>query len=127
MSYVKIIGAAVCAAVFALLLKEQKSPFGQLLSAVLCVALSVSAVNEFGDSLSEVADVFSGDGFNGYTKTLAKALGVSLLCEWSGDICKDLGERTLASRIELAGKAEILVLSLPLIAELLETARVLAA
>jgi len=127
MSYLKVMGAAICAAVFALLLKEQKSLFGQLLSAILCVALGASVITECKESLSGFFGVFQGGGFGSHAKTLVKALGVALICEWAGDICKDLGERTLASRIELAGKAEILALALPVVYELLEAARVLAA
>jgi stage III sporulation protein AD len=40
----------------------------------------------------------------------------------SAEICRDCGENTLASRVELAGKAGIVLISLPIIQQLFEIA-----
>ncbi len=50
---------------------------------------------------------------------LLKALGVSLLSEYASGICRECGEESAASSIELFGKLELLILCIPLIEELL--------
>jgi len=84
-----------------------------LLGAVVAMSAPVFGyINSLIEStaLSEYADV------------LIKALGVAILTHISSEICRDCGENTVASAVELAGKCEILLLSLPLISSILRTA-----
>ena len=60
-----------------------------------------------------------------YTKILFKAVGICFISQISSDICRDAGEGALAGKIELAGKVMIIVLALPLMEEILETAKLL--
>lgn len=53
---------------------------------------------------------------------LLKALGLAVLTQYAADICKECGENALANGVELIGKVEILLLSLPLIDRILELA-----
>ena len=53
---------------------------------------------------------------------LLKALGLAFLTEVAAGICRDSGETSLASWVEMAGKLEILLLSLPLMEEILHLA-----
>ena len=57
---------------------------------------------------------------------ILKALGVAFVCETAADICRDMGQTAIASKIELAGKLEIVALAIPLARELLLAARELA-
>ncbi len=56
-----------------------------------------------------------------YAGTVLKALGIALLSELVSGICRDGGEGTVATLVETAGKAAILLLALPLIRSLIET------
>lgn len=53
---------------------------------------------------------------------MIKALGVAVCCQLTADICRDCGEASSASRVELAGKIGILLLALPLIADIVKIA-----
>ena len=53
---------------------------------------------------------------------LLKTLGICLLTQTAGDLCRDAGEASLAGKVELAGKTAILLLCLPMFRELLHTA-----
>ena len=57
-----------------------------------------------------------------YGLVLFKALGVCLITQLASDACKDAGETALASKAELAGKAALLVLALPLFQKIGELA-----
>ena len=53
---------------------------------------------------------------------LLKALAVGYLIKIGGDTCRDLGAEGIAAKLELCGRAELLLLSLPLLSELIATA-----
>ncbi len=59
----------------------------------------------------------------GYFTLMLKALAISFCCKMSSEICKDCSENTLASRIETAGKAGIVIISLPVLQQLFEIAK----
>ena len=60
-----------------------------------------------------------------YGEIILKGLGIVILTQICADICRDSGEGTLASNIETVGKLELLLLSIPLIEEILGTAKTL--
>ena len=57
-----------------------------------------------------------------YISVLWKGLAISLLSTTASDLCRGAGENAIAEKVELLGKCEILVLSLPLLKQLLELA-----
>ena len=54
-----------------------------------------------------------------YAEFLFKALGIAWLTQCCADICREGGESGAANGVELAGKVELLLLSLPLINDIL--------
>lgn len=48
-----------------------------------------------------------------YVNLLLKLIGITYLCEFAANICKDAGYSTLSSHIELFGKVMIMVSGLP--------------
>ncbi len=56
---------------------------------------------------------------------LLKSLGVAFLSEVAASVCRDSGEGALAGWVEMAGRVEILLLSLPLIRMVLDTVETL--
>ncbi len=87
-------------------------------AAALCLGFYmlslVTPVVDFVKSLTEKSEL------SVFFSVPIKALGVALLCSLAADICRDCDETTLASCVETAGKAMILLLSLPLAQYLLE-------
>lgn len=84
-----------------------------LLGAVVSMSIPLY---EYIDSL------ISSTAMSEYGGVLTKALGVAILTHISSEICKDCGEATVASTVELAGKCEILLLSISPISSILRTA-----
>ena len=116
---------AICAAVLGAVLRAAKSSTAQLLSVGACVLLALKLFADHAGVISSANMLFDSNGFAQYGTTLIKALGVGMLCQISGDVCRDLGEGSVASALELAGKMEIVALALPLATELINTARTL--
>lgn len=62
-----------------------------------------------------------------HAEILLKALGIAVLTSVCANVCRECGETSAAGGVELTGKLEILLLSLPLINEILGVARELFA
>ncbi|MBQ8509298.1 MAG: stage III sporulation protein AD [Clostridia bacterium] len=115
-------GIALCALAAVLVLKGMKSELAGLASLAAAVILLGGALAEFLPVLRQLTDSVAGTSFSGYMETLLKALGITLAVQFSAELCRDAGESAIASKLELAGKAEILLLTLPLLRELMQLA-----
>ena len=54
-----------------------------------------------------------------YISVLFKSLGVCFLVQFASDACRDVGETSLSSKIEIIGKILILTFSLPFFNEIM--------
>lgn len=118
----KYCGAALLALVGVIVLRGQKSDFAGLVSLAASVILLGASVAAFLPVIEFVFETVEGTDFAKYLSTLTKALGITLAVQLSADVCRDAGETSLAAKLELVGKAEILVLCLPLIRDLITLA-----
>ena len=120
-------GAAIAAAVLAVVLRRYHAEYGLLISlgagAVLLLVLLQALPQVFSQfqSLLQAAALPAETG-----STLLKALGACWLAQFAADACRDAGEGALASKVELAGKTAVLLLILPLFAEVAKLALDLA-
>ena len=55
-----------------------------------------------------------------YVNLLLKLIGITYICEFAANICKDAGYSTLSSHIELFGKIMIMMSGLPVMKTMLE-------
>ncbi len=115
---IKYCGIALCALMAILTLRGQKSEFAGFIGLAAAVILLSAAASEFLPTLNFISDTVEGTAFESYLSVLMKALGITLAVQFTAEVCRDAGESALASKLELVGKAQILLLSLPLIEEL---------
>jgi stage III sporulation protein AD len=69
-----------------------------------------------------LTDLCNQSGMGDMASLLLRGLGVAMLTQLSSDLCRQCGENTLAGGVELAGKAELLLLCLPQLRALIEMA-----
>lgn len=116
------LGVAVCLACMGAVLKQLKPlvfPFYAVACTVVCGAYLISLLSPVTAYIKQLADATALPSF---FSLLFKAVGVSLLCSLASEICKGCGETGLASGVESAGKAAVLILSLPVVKYLLDSA-----
>ena len=82
--------------------------------------LLVYIVSQFAPVLDFARELTLQSGVPQYFSLMIKSLGVALICRVSGEICRDMGENSIGAKIELAGKAAILALSLPVLKRIFE-------
>ncbi len=88
--------------------------------ALLFFSVSIADLKEILDLFRHQAD--TGFGYD----ILFKALGIGMISQFTAEICRDAGETVLAGRVEFLAKVEIVLLSLPLLRQILSLAKELA-
>ena len=123
MEIFKILIVLIIAAVFCLLLRQNRPEFSILLiiiTAVISLLLILSALTE---PLNTLSQKLSAHGVElSYFKVALKALGIGYVTSFCADICRDAGQTSLASLSEIAGKCGIFILSLPLVFNIIDLA-----
>ena len=56
-----------------------------------------------------------------YIGILIKLIGIAYICEFAAGISKDAGYQAIASQIELVGKLTMLMVSMPVLMQVLNT------
>ncbi len=59
-------------------------------------------------------------GLNESIKILIKTIGISIICEFASQLCSDMGEGYLSSKIDFAGKIMIFCLIMPELVNILD-------
>ena len=59
-------------------------------------------------------------GTEGYLSILLKVIGITYICEFSSDICRDAGYQTVAGQIEVLGKLTVMFAGLPILFAVIE-------
>jgi len=115
MEIVQIIVIGLCATIFIAILDKQKE-FGIYISIVASIIIFFIFIDKFNavitllnriKGLMQIEDI--------YMKILLQILGIAFVTELGAQLCKDSGQKAIASNIEMAGKIIILVLSAPIV------------
>ncbi len=114
--------AMLCVAVTAIL-KQLRPDMVAFVRIGCTVAICTLALGVVSPMLAYVRSLFTGTSFGEIGSILLKALGVALLAQICADICRDCGENSAASGVELVAKLEILLLCLPMLEKVISTAR----
>ena len=118
-----IIGIGLTAAVLALVLGQYRPEFRLLLSLGAGVLLLLLVLAQVAPALAQLRQFFDKTGVSWQLgEILLRGLGVCFVTQLAADVCRDAGESSFAGKIELAGKCAVLLLSLPLFAQVLEVA-----
>ena len=112
--------AGLVGTVLALILGQYRPEFRMLVTAAVTLLLMVMVLEQLSPVLEQLRSTMELTGLTGdYAAVLFKAVGICLLTQLAGDVCRDSGESSIASKIELAGRAAILLTAMPLIQEVL--------
>lgn len=120
MEIFKILGLCLCALVLLDVLRQYGPTFAVLAALACCAALlalaarALEPVLAFAQRLSQL----SGSEHFG---AVCKAVVIALLAQSVQDLCQQAGQTALAGRVELAGKAAVLLAALPLFTALADT------
>lgn len=107
----------------AMILREWKSDLLPLLRIGVTLLFGFSLIRAVTPLVTFLSEMTEATGVPDSIPILFKGLGIAVLTQICADIARDCGENSIASGVELTGKVEILLLCLPLITEILSSAR----
>ncbi len=119
MSVFTCIGVAVFVALFSLYLKPQQKELSALFVISGAVVLFAATLQKSREAVRYIQDSVETTAFSAEVSTMLKAVGIAVIVQLAADICRQAGEAATANQIEMIGKMEILLLSLPLASRLL--------
>lgn len=115
--------AVIIAAVLSVMLKKYNPEISMLVAVGAGVVVFALILSKISPALTQVNNLLSRAGMPvEYGGILLKSLGICFLCQFSSDACKDAGQSALASKVELAGKLMIVLIALPMIEDITQTA-----
>ena len=120
---VKVCFFAILCTVVGVVIKNIKPEFSPLVRIAGGVAVSTLALSIILPIVTYIRSLLSGSSLGEYGDAVIKALGIAALTQICADICRDSGEGSAASGVELIGKLEILLLCIPMIEDILTTVR----
>ncbi|MCI8609130.1 MAG: stage III sporulation protein AD [Firmicutes bacterium] len=121
MMVLKLCAIAICAVILIAIIRIYKPEF--TVEAVLCASLIMLfyIVNSMKYGLSYLGDIYDQLSYGKtYFPIILKALGIAYITEFTAAICQDAGEKSIAGKVELAGKIAIFFVAMPIFTSLLE-------
>ena len=112
----------VIAVILALSLKSKSPEMSSLVSVAICLVVIVLCIGRIGtivDTIKRISEHINIDST--YLVVLLKLIGIAYVCEFASGISKDAGYSAVASQIELLGKLTMLMVSLPVLMQVIET------
>lgn len=122
MNIITISAVAIVSAVSAVAIRKQNSEIALMLSIACGVILLMSVISFAGTIIQTVNSIVAVSDMDiEHIKILLKVIGICIVTELAVSVCKESGQQTIAINVTLAGKILIMVTSLPLYSEILNT------
>lgn len=122
MEILKIIGIGFLTLIITLTLKEYRKEmavYSTLIGGAIIIYYSLGIITEIIDFLKSILQ--NSNYNNMFVSVLLKITGIALLTEYAVSVCKDLGENSIANKIDFGGKIIVISLSIPIISNTLES------
>jgi stage III sporulation protein AD len=122
MDLIPLVGAGIIAALLSIVIKQYKPEFGMYISLVAGVIMLLAIIRGVAPVLGTIGDLIEVVSLHAaYGAALLKALAICYITQLACDTCRDSGETAIASKIEMAGKLAIILVSLPLFTSVVQT------
>ena len=100
----------------ALIIKKDKPEFAVLIIMLVSFFIAIRILTVLGNAVEELESWESILGGNiAYISLLLKIIGITYVCDFAANLCKDSGYAALSNHIELFGKVAIMVAGFPII------------
>ena len=119
MEVVKIVGIAIFAVIMIIILKSYRPEIALILSIVTGIGIMLYAIYKMAPVVNVLNDLVNKSGINTeFLMIIIKVIGIAYIVEFGKNICVDAGQTSIATKLEMAGKVIIVVLTIPLISSL---------
>ena len=113
-------GGLIAASAAMLVIRDSSKTAAALLGAALCTAVFVFAVRRLAPAAEQIRTAAA--GLEDTAATLLKGLGIAYLTSFTASTLRDLDAANSARLAELIGRTELVILALPVTADLIALA-----
>lgn len=118
---IKIIGIGIISVVMSVILKQYKTEYALYVSIIAGILILTMVMKKFSGIINLLQSISNKTYINNqFLGILLKITGIAIIAEFAESICKDAGEKAIASKIEMGSKVIIIAISIPIISSLLE-------
>lgn len=119
MEVIKIVGISIFAVIMIIILKNYRPEMALVLSIVTGIGIMLFAIYKMSSVINILNDLVTKSGINkDFLLIIIKVIGIAYIVEFGKNICIDAGQSSIATKLEMAGKVIIVVLTIPLISSL---------
>ncbi len=123
MDITKLITLCFFGLIIIILTKKFNTDCAFYISCIMCISITVFSLAVLIPVFDYIKELEGNMMYGDFSMILFKSAGICFLCSVASEMCRDCGEATLASKIELAGKCTLITFSLPLIKTVFEYAK----
>lgn len=118
----KICALCILSIVLLVILREVNAKMSLMLKLCITVMLFALCVSWLFPIITYVNDLLDKGNISHYASLLIKCLCISLVSNICATVCRDAGEGSVGYFAELFGRIQIIILSLPIVDEILNVA-----
>lgn len=119
MEVIKIVGISIFAVIMIIVLKNYRPEMALVLAIVTGIGIMLFAIYKLSSVINVLNDLVTKSGINkDFLLIIIKVIGIAYIVEFGKNICIDAGQSSIATKLEMAGKIIIVVLTVPLITSL---------
>lgn len=117
----KICAIGIAALIIISLVKTYKPEFTVEVTLCAGMILLYFIIDSLKFGFGFIADIYEDLSYGKeYFPIILKVLGIAYITEFAAAICQDAGEKSIASKVELAGKIAIFFAAIPVFTSLLD-------
>ena len=121
---IKVCFFAIICTLAAVIIKQVRPEYAVFVKVASTVGICAVAISVAAPIITYIRSLLFDNGladsFN-YAENVLKALGIAILTQICSDICRDFGEGSAASGVELIGRIEIILLCIPMFEAVIAT------
>ena len=121
MNIATICSLALITAFVVVFINQYRPEFSSLtITAASAIILTVIAKNAL-PLINQYLGIAKNGGISSELFTIIiKSVGISYMTVFTSDLCKDFGQNSLCSKVEMAGKISVIIIASPLIIKIIE-------
>ncbi|MBR6771368.1 MAG: stage III sporulation AC/AD family protein [Lachnospiraceae bacterium] len=122
MDMLKIGILGIAGVMLALQFKAGRPEYGMYIGFGVCLLIlsqALSGMDALFGTMGILEKYLNAD--NVYFQILLKVIGITYVCEFCSDICKDAGYSAIASQMEIFGKLSVLAAGMPILLAIIES------
>jgi len=113
---IRLTSVSVVGLIAIVVIKRIKEEYALFISLFISILLMIAAISYIEPVFGYIQSIkVLNESTSYYIKLMIKCSSCAMLCSFGSELCRDCGENSLGSKIELCGKCIIISLCLPLV------------